>query len=201
MVNLKAAGKNSVFQGDLLVCVNFPASRKIRKFKPYLHSSLPNSLFAPLSTIVVLLDSRRSLCPGCVGYGNDGSAEDFFEELAGVGAGGLGDLGGGGESDQVAALVAAFGTHVDDPVGGLDHVQVVLDDYHAVAVFNQSVQDVQKFLHVGEMQPRGGLVQKVKRPSRRPARKLGGEFHPLRLSSGQRGGELAQLDVAQAHLV
>ena len=36
--------------------------------------------------------------------------------------------------DDAAAAIAAFGTEVDDPVGGLDHVEVVLDHDDRVAV-------------------------------------------------------------------
>src|SRR6266446_1706325 len=42
--------------------------------------------------------------------------------------------------DEAAAALAAFGAEVDDPVGGLDHIDVVLDHHHRVAGVAQPVQ-------------------------------------------------------------
>ncbi len=39
-----------------------------------------------------------------------------------------GDLFGGAHGDDLAAAAAALGAHVDDPVGGFDDVEVVLND-------------------------------------------------------------------------
>ncbi len=36
---------------------------------------------------------------------------------------------------KLAAELAPFGAQIDDPVGGLDQVHVVLDDEHRVALF------------------------------------------------------------------
>ena len=41
---------------------------------------------------------------------------------------------------DLATADAAFRTEVDDPVGGLDDVEVVLDDDDGVAVITQPVQ-------------------------------------------------------------
>jgi hypothetical protein len=60
-----------------------------------------------------------------------------------------------------AAAVAAFGAHVDEPVGGLDDVEVVLDDDHGVAVVAQAVEHAEQHLDVGEVQAGGGLVEDV----------------------------------------
>ncbi len=61
---------------------------------------------------------------------------------------------------------AAFGAQVDDPVGLGDHVQVVLDDDHAVAAVHQAVQHADELVHVGHVQAHGGLVQHVQRVRR-----------------------------------
>ena len=42
--------------------------------------------------------------------------------------------------DRHAALLAALGPHVDQPVGALDHVEVVLDHDHAVARVHQPLR-------------------------------------------------------------
>src|SRR5204863_9909219 len=54
--------------------------------------------------------------------------EERLDELAGVACGDAGDLLGGAGGDDLAAGGAALGAEVDDPVGGLDDVEVVLDD-------------------------------------------------------------------------
>jgi peptidoglycan/LPS O-acetylase OafA/YrhL len=68
-----------------------------------------------------------------------GSArQERGEELAGVARLVLGDDLGRALHDDVAAAVAAFGTEVDDPVGGLDDVEVVLDHEHGVALVDEA---------------------------------------------------------------
>ena len=66
-------------------------------------------------------------------------------------------LGRSGDDDP-ATLAAAFRAEVDDPIGRLDHVQVVLDDQHGVARVDEIVQHLQQQLDVGEVQPGGRLV-------------------------------------------
>ena len=57
--------------------------------------------------------------------------------------------------------VAALGPEVDDPVGRLDHVEVVLDDDHGVAGLHQAPEHLEQPLHVGEVQAGGRLVEDV----------------------------------------
>jgi diacylglycerol O-acyltransferase / wax synthase len=74
-----------------------------------------------------------------------------------------------------AAAVAALGAEVDDPVGGLDDVEVVLDHDDRVALVDQAVQHVEQLADVVEVQPGGRLVEDVevcpvgRRPARSPA--------------------------------
>ena len=44
--------------------------------------------------------------------------------------------------DQVAALVAGFGPEINDPVGGLNHIQIVFDHQHGVARVHQPLNDL-----------------------------------------------------------
>ena len=67
--------------------------------------------------------------------------------------------------DDAAAVRAAFRSEIDDVIGALDDVEVVLDHDHGVAKADQSLQHVQQFVHVGEMQPGRRLIQNVNRPS------------------------------------
>ncbi len=51
--------------------------------------------------------------------------------------------------------------HIDDVVGGLDHVQVVLDDHHRVSALRQTAQDLHQLVNIRKMKSRGGLVQDI----------------------------------------
>ena len=72
-----------------------------------------------------------------------------------------GDLLGRPFGNDLAAARAALGTEVDDPVGGLDHVEIVLDHDDRVAVVAQSMEHRQQHFDVVEMQARRGLVENV----------------------------------------
>ena len=110
-----------------------------------------------------------------------------------------------------AAAVAAFGTEVDQPVAGTDHVQVVFDDDQRVARFEQLAQRAHELGDVVEVQAGGGLVEQEQRAllGQRLLRLglgLGGlrqearELEALRLAARQRRRGLAQLHVFKAHI-
>ena len=64
----------------------------------------------------------------------------LFEKLPGIGAFVAGHFCRGAGDHDLATADAAFRTEVDDPVSGLDDVEVVLDDDDGVAVVAQPVQ-------------------------------------------------------------
>ena len=100
--------------------------------------------------------------------------------------------------DDPPAAVAALRPEVDDPVGGLDDVEVVLDDEDRVAAVDEPVEDLEQLLDVGEVEAGGRLVEDVERPAGRPPRELGRELDALRLAARQRRRRLAEVDVAEA---
>jgi hypothetical protein len=51
----------------------------------------------------------------------------------------------------LAAPVTAFGPHVDDPVRGLDDIEIMLDYYDRVAVIAQAVQYLEQLLDIVEV--------------------------------------------------
>ena len=55
-----------------------------------------------------------------------------LQVLAGVGGCTLGHLFGGAGAHDVSAAAAPFGAQVNDVVGPLDDIQIVLDDHHRV---------------------------------------------------------------------
>ena len=85
----------------------------------------------------------------------------MFKKLPGVGVGVSGDiLRGAGDYDLTPAD-AAFLAQVDDPVGGLDDVEVVFDDDDGVAMIAQAVQHGQQLCDIVEMQAGGGFIQYI----------------------------------------
>src|SRR5512133_3824972 len=123
-----------------------------------------------------------ALAAGAARPGRRGHYERL-QELAGIRAGRARDLLGRAGGDDLAAVLPALGAHVDDTVGRLDDVEVVLDDDDRVALLDEAVQDVEQALDVGEVQSRGRLVEDVERAARGDLRELGGQLHALRLAT------------------
>ena len=102
---------------------------------------------------------------------------------------------------NLTACLAALWPQVDDPVGGLDHVHVVLDHDHGVGVrsasvcIHQALQHIQQPCHVGDVQPGGRLVQQVQGVALCPARpsEFLRQFDPLGLAAGEGRRRLTQL--------
>src|SRR5688572_17556181 len=101
------------------------------------------------------------------------------EILAGVGGGRLRHLFRRARRHHAAALVAALGAEVDDPVSSLDDFEVVLDDDHGVPLVHQLMQHFEKLSHIFEMQASGRFVQDVEGAAGRAARQLLGQLHAL----------------------
>ena len=99
--------------------------------------------------------------------------------------------------DDAAAGLAGLGAQVDDPVGRLDHVEVVLDHDHRVAQVDQAVEHVQQLADVVEVQAGGRLVEDVERPPGVGPAKLGGQLDALGLAAGERRRRLAQRQVVE----
>ena len=66
---------------------------------------------------------------------------------------------GGSRGDDLPALVAGVGAQVNDPVGRLHNVEVVLDDQHRVAGIHEPLEDSKQHAHVVEVQAGGRLVE------------------------------------------
>ena len=103
--------------------------------------------------------------------------------------------------EELSALFTSLGAHVDDIVGGLDDVEVVLDDDDRVALVNQAVEHGKEDAYVFEMQPRGRLVEDVECASRVAPRQFGGELDALALASGEGGRRLPEADVAETDVL
>ena len=63
------------------------------------------------------------------------------------------------EEDWNAAVGTAFGAQIDDPVGVLDHIEVVLDDNQGISAISQSVQDLQQSINICKMKSRRRFIK------------------------------------------
>ena len=77
----------------------------------------------------------------------------------------------------------------------------MLDDDQASAVFDQALKGGQQLGDVVEVQARGGLVEDEERALAIGHGQVRRQLHALRLAAGERGGRLAQAQIAQAHVV
>lgn len=84
-----------------------------------------------------------------------------LEVVTGMGLLHLRHLLGRPHRNDLATLGATFRPKVHQPVGGLDHVQIVLDHHHGVAVIAKTMQHVEQLLDIGEVQAGGRFVEDV----------------------------------------
>src|SRR5437867_13227776 len=63
--------------------------------------------------------------------------------------------------EHASSALTRSGAQLDDPVGGLDHVRVVLHDEERILALLQSAQDPDQPLGVARMEPHRRLVQYV----------------------------------------
>ena len=111
------------------------------------------------------------------------------------------NLFGGAGGDDFAALVAAFGSQIDQPVRGFNHIEIVFDDQERCAGFEKFAESGEKFGDVVEVQAGGGLVENVEDALIFCASKVRGELQALGFAAGKRRGGLAEAQIAQADFV
>ena len=128
------------------------------------------------------------------------SPQNVLEEGPGVAPRAPGDLLRRAGGHHGATAVSALRPQVDDIVGALDDIQVVLNDQHGVAPVAQSLENVQQVRHIVGVQAGGRLIQNVNGLSGTAACQLGGQLDPLSLAPRQGGGRLPDLDIAQTHI-
>src|SRR6266403_1983360 len=93
------------------------------------------------------------------------------------------DLLRGASGDHLAAHVAALGSHVDQPVGGFDDIEVVLDNEQRRSRLEQFAKCGQQLGDVVEMQSGRWLIEDVENALILSSREVGSELEPLRFSA------------------
>src|SRR5690606_16282609 len=121
------------------------------------------------------------------GDGRD-SLEHRTQILTGKGARMARDLLRRAFRDDHAAAAAALGPEVDDPVGRLDHVEVMLDHDDRIAAVRKPLKDAEQALDIREVQPGRRLVEDIECPSGRAPGELRGELYALGFTAGELGG-------------
>ena len=91
-------------------------------------------------------------------------------------------------------------THVDDPVGALDDVEIVLDDDEGIALISKPVKDFEERGDVRKMKSGGGFIEEVDSLAGCRFPQLGRELDPLRLAARESRGGLSEADVAEADI-
>jgi hypothetical protein len=109
--------------------------------------------------------------------------------------------------DDLAALVACVGPEINHPIGGFDHVEVVLDDHDGVAACDQSLKDLKEDAYVVKVQAGGRFIEQEEGGFGVSIRGLGkiskvaNEFETLAFAAGQGVDGLAEPEVAEADLL
>ena len=67
------------------------------------------------------------------------------------------------------AAITTLRTHINDPVGGFDHFEIMFDHNDGVALLDKLMEDFQKLRHIVEMEACRWLVEDIKRPAGRAA--------------------------------
>src|SRR5690606_10278935 len=95
---------------------------------------------------------------------------------------------------------ATLRAQIDNPVRGLDYVQVMLNDHDGVAIVPQAMQYLQQLFDVVKMQTGGGFVQNVEGVASVAFGQLPRQLYPLGLAAGQGGGGLAETYITESNV-
>ena len=107
---------------------------------------------------------------------------------------------GGSEAEDLSAPGSALGPEVDQVVGGLDELEVVLDHEDGVPLVDQPLEGPHQPPHVLHVQPRRGLVQKEQGLTLGSLRQVGHQLDALGFPPGERRRGLAEGQVPEAHV-
>src|SRR3989344_5496841 len=87
------------------------------------------------------------------------SFEDALQIVPSVRAEGCGDFFGGPFGDDLPAGGTPFGAEVDNVIGALQDIEVVLDNDDCIAALNELLQNVDEFSNVVIVQPHRRLIE------------------------------------------
>ena len=82
----------------------------------------------------------------------------------------------------------------------LNHIQIMLDDQNSITIFGQAVQNVNKLMHICNMQTRRRFIQNIECTAGAPSRELRCQLDTLRFTTGQLRGRLSKTYIPKADL-
>ena len=85
--------------------------------------------------------------------------QNLAQESAGVAGWARDNAFGRAVRDDVTAFVAGFRPEVNDPIGALDDVEVVLDDEHRMTGIDETLKSLQQNTNVVKVQAGGRFVE------------------------------------------
>ena len=107
----------------------------------------------------------------------------MLEKTARNGLGGLCHLLGGAAGDDVSSTPPSLGSHVNNVVGTLDDIKIVLDHDDGVAFLDETIENAQQDLDILEVQTRGRLVENIDSFTRILLGEFTGQLHALALAT------------------
>ena len=133
------------------------------------------------------------------GVGN-GNSQFAAEVAASHGFGVLEHFVVGASEKQFAAKLASARAKIDDAVGGLNRIGIVLHDENGVAEIAQGFEDVDQALSVARMQTDGRLVENVERADEMRAERSG-QLNALRFAAGEGRSEAIERKVVETDFI
>ena len=107
--------------------------------------------------------------------------------------------------DQRAAFLSSFRAKIDDPVGALHHLQVVLDHDDRISCLDQPLKEPHEKGDIIEMQPRGRFIEDEKIPfsyfASGAVGQMPDELEPLRFAARQGVERLTEPQIAKPHFL
>ena len=121
-----------------------------------------------------------------------------FQELSGIAVTSPGDFFWRALGNDLAAAVTSLGPKVEDPVGGFDYIEIMLDDHNGIPLIDQCMKHVEQLANIVEMQSGGWFIEDIQGLAGCPPRQFLGQLNPLRFAAGKGGRGLANLNIAKA---
>src|SRR5579864_6759536 len=102
--------------------------------------------------------------------------------------------------EQFSAIFACAGTQIDDVIGGVNGIRIVLDHQNRVSEVTQAFQDADQAVRVARVQPDGRLIENIKRPDQVRSQRCR-QLDALRLAAGKRRGEPIERQILETDLI
>ena len=100
-----------------------------------------------------------------------------------------------------SAASTAFRPKIDQPVGTLDDIHIVLYDQNGVSLVYQRLKRRQKFPDIVKVEPGRRLIEDVQHALLAVTGQVGRQLDPLGLTSRQRRRRLAKRQVPKSYLL